>query len=137
MKKLTAILISIIFTSSLLAEEVKSLPDFSKSFPKEKLWSQTQLEGIETYSYATDLSFDELRKLFTKYLGDDWKELKIDEATKAEMDEMMAGDDTKFSGNIIFTNEAFPDAQVGLTQMEMSLMGKSYLVNVTVIKNTD
>ena len=121
----------------MLAEEVKSLPDFSKSFPKEKLWSQTQLEGIETYSYATDLSFDELRKLFTKYLGDDWKELKIDEATKAEMDEMMAGDDTKFSGNIIFTNEAFPDAQVGLTQMEMSLMGKSYLVNVTVIKNTD
>ena len=136
MKNLTTIVFALLFVvASSFAEEGKALPDFSKAFAEEKLWSQTQMEEIETYSYATDRSFKELKKRFTKYLGESWKELKIDEDVEAEINKSMAENDMQLSGNIIYTNDSFPDVQVGLTQMEMDFMGKSYLVNVTVMKN--
>jgi len=93
------------------------------------------MEEIEIYSYATDISFIELKDRFTKYLGEGWKELEVSEEIEAEISKSMAENNMKLGGNVIFTNDAFPDVRVGLTQMEMEFMGKSYLVNVTVMKN--
>lgn len=111
-----------------LADQADPLPDFSKAFPKEKLWSQTKLDGIKTYSYATDVQFRDLKKGFIRFLGHGW--------TGVSMTDAPDDDAEGITGNVIFTNPKHPHIQVGLTQMGMEFLGKKFMVNITVLTET-
>ncbi|NNC89603.1 MAG: hypothetical protein HKN82_14200 [Akkermansiaceae bacterium] len=133
MKPLLPLLFASILNSPLLlAEESKGIPDLAKAFPTEKLFNQTNLEGLESYSYATNLEFAELKKKFGEYLGKDWKvDPEIEKATKEAMEKR----DLAMEGNSLFSNPEFPGVQIGLTQIKMELEGKKFVASVTVIRD--
>jgi hypothetical protein len=108
-----------------LADQTNPLPDFSKALPKAVLWNQTKLNGIETYSYATDVEFSDLKKRFIKFLGRGW--------TEASMADVLDDTSEKITRNVIFTNPDYPGIQVGLTLMGMEFMGKQFMVSITIL----
>ena len=133
--KPTCLILTLIiaFCTSLSAKEAKALPDFTKAFPQDKLFQQTKISGIETYGYATNLSFAELKKQFIKFLGEGWSEEVTDPEVKKATDEAMKQQGMTLEGNVLFTNPDFPKVQIGLTQMKMELEGKKFLANITVL----
>jgi hypothetical protein len=136
MKTLHAFLsASLIGISTLFAEDGRSLPDLSKAFPSEKLFNQTKLEGIETYAYATDFDFADLKKKFIEFLGKGWTEAKVDPEIEKSTNEAMKAQGMAMEGNTLFSNPEFPGTQIGLTQMKMELEGKKFMANITVIRN--
>ena len=132
---LSLLLISFLSSSLLCAGEPKELPDFSKAFPTEKLFNQTKLGRIESYGYATDLAFGDLKKKFREYLGKGWSEAEVDHEIEQSTNEAMKQQGMTMEGNTLFTNPAFPGVQIGLTQVKMALEGKKFLANITVIRN--
>ena len=110
------------------AERGENLPDLAKAFPGEKLFSQTKLEGTESYGYATDLPFEELKKMLTAFLGNGWKETEMDASVFKEV----ARQNDALLGNANFTNPAFPGVQIGLTQIKQELEGKKSAAVIAV-----
>ena len=116
------------------AANAAAIPDLSKAFPGEKIFSQSKLQGIETYSYLTNASFAELKKQFQAYLGAEWKEVTIDTEVAKQADEIVADSGFNMEGNTLFENAKHPGVQIGLTQMPMELEGKKYLANITLLR---
>ena len=129
-------LITILTVASFLScnAEDKKLPDLSKAFPAEKLFSQSKLGGMETYSWATDLAYVDLEKKFLKYVGPGWVQQKTDKENQARIDKSMKDQGVVLEGNKIFANPAYPGIKLGLTQMKMAIEGKMFLAQVLVIK---
>jgi hypothetical protein len=126
MKMLSVLLFMLTSVAGLaFADQASSLPDFSKAFPEETLWDQTKLDDLETYSYATNVEFKDLKKIFVQFLGHGWTEVSMEEV----LDDAQEG----IKGSVIFTNSDHPGIQVGLTQMSMEFMEKQFMVNVTVL----
>ncbi len=126
---------SLLGISTLSAEDGNSFPDLSKAFPTEKLFNQTKLEGIETYAYATDLGFAELKKKFIEFLGKGWSEAKVDPEMEKAANEAMKAQGMAMEGNTLFSNAEFPGVQIGLTQMQLELEGKKFMASITVIRD--
>ena len=110
-----------------LAGDKNKFPDLTKAFPKEKLISQSEISGIRSYAYASDLNYLELQAAFLKFLGEGWIEVPVDPKTKKMANEGL-------EGNVLFSNPDFKDTQIGLTQMKMPVEGKKYLVSIVVMK---
>jgi len=121
------------FRLNLGAEEVKTLPDFAKAFPQEKLLLQSKVAGIETYGYATNLPFKDIKKLFIEFLGNGWVEPETNPEVEEATSEMIEQQGMTLEGNVLFSNSAYAEVQIGLTQMKMDLDGKQFLVNITVL----
>jgi len=136
MKTLHSFLLTLLIgLSTLAAEETISFPDLSKAFPTEKLFTQTKLEKIETYAYATNFDFTLLKKKFREFLGKGWTEVKVDPEIEKSTNEAMKAQGMTMEGNTLFFNPEFPGTQIGLTQMKMELEGKKFMANITVIRN--
>lgn len=134
MKPIHLILTLIIaFSASLYAEDSKDLPDFTKAFPQEKLFQQTKISKIETYVYATNVPFVDLKEQFTKFLGKGWMLPEVDPETKKATNEAMKKQGMTFEGNVLFSHQDYPGIKVALTQMKMELEGKKFIVNITVL----
>ncbi len=126
---------SLIGISTLSAEDRNSIPDLAKAFPTEKLFNQTKMEGIETYAYATNLGFADLKKKFIEFLGKSWSEAKVDPEMEKAANAAMKAQGMAMEGNTLFTNTEFPGIQIGLTQMKLELEGKKFMANITVMRD--
>ncbi len=65
-------------------EAPQKLPDFTKVFPNEKMVSQSNIQNIQSYAYATNMNLADLKKVFSEYLGKQWIEVDIDKETKVK-----------------------------------------------------
>jgi|GEM_PF-1791016 len=122
--------------TNLLAAE-KKLPDLAKVFPDEVLFTQTKIGTIETYGYMTDRSFSDLKSILQLYLGNGWIEEKQDAQDtvfEKAANKQMKDQGMIFVGNLLFSNSAYPDINIGFTMVEMNMSGKKYLANITVLR---
>lgn len=117
------------------AEEVMPLPDLSKAFPTEKLFTQTKLAGIEVYAYATNHDFATLKKELQVFLGEGWTEVKVNPVIEKVTNETIKAQGVEMEGNTLFSHPEYPHTQIGLTQMKMDLVGKKFIANITVVRN--
>jgi hypothetical protein len=118
---------------TLPVERRGNLPDLAKAFPGEKLFSQTKLMGTESYGFATDLPFEELKKRLAAFLGGGWQETEMDPAVLKEA----ARRNDALLGNANFTNPAFPGVQVGLTQIKQEMEGRKSAAVIAVAGNRE
>ena len=116
------------------------MPNWANVIPESILITQTKLPTIETYSFATDLSFDAAKAAFAKSLGTGWKEQKVDAETRTAMRQWLdaKGKENEFPANFsIFTNTTFPNLFVGITAYldpSIGRLGKKYLMIITVLR---
>jgi len=118
----TSLLLLIINTVAMSEEAPQKLPDFTKVFPNEKMVSQSNIQNIQSYAYATNMNLADLKKVFSEYLGKQWIEVDIDKETKKAV-----------TNTALYRNPAFPKVQIGISLMCMEVEGKKSLVGITVI----
>ena len=116
----------------LVAEEKvgATLPDFTKSFPKEKLFIQTQPGEGETYGYATDLSFEELKKQLQSFLGKEWEAEVLSEEERKGM-EASKKKGIEVVDSCAFVSTKFSGIRIILSQIKMSFYGKSFFASIS------
>lgn len=124
----------LISLSGLCAQDPKPFPDCAKAFPTEKLFTQTKMGSFETYAYATDFDFAELKKKFREFLGEGWTEEEIDPEVNKAASEAMKAQGKVMEGNVLFSNPVFPDVRIGLTQIRMEIEGKKFMASIAVIR---
>lgn len=130
-----AILIKLDLTNPKLQDTLPvtpALPDLANAFPGEKLFNKSQMGGLHTYIYLTNLEFADLKKQLLTHLGKDWKEIDfgqhdIDRANQAD------GEKFKTAGNTLFKSPAHPGIQIGLTQISTEINGKKYITTLTLL----
>lgn len=120
----------VLISATVLADE-KSLPDFSKTFPDETLFTQSTNGTFETYGYLTDRSFSDLKSVLQLYLGEGWIEVKQDPDDEKGADKQMEYPGTTLVGSLIYYSPEL-HVNVGFTMMAINGYGKKYLANITV-----
>ena len=116
-------------------------PDFSKAFPKEKLFNEANLGNTLSYTYLTDSEYKDLEKQLIKFLGDDWK--KDDPVDGIKEDEELAAmfkkQGMEFKGMISLSRKGDPGtiAILQMIKMKTKIAGKDTLLTLTVVSSKE
>ena len=132
-KMKTLLFCATLFVCSVLganAEESPALPDFTKSFPTEKLFMRSKPGDIESYWYATDLDFSNIKKNFSKFLGEDWQVTEMNPEEKKGI-ETSKEKGIDVVGTCIFISPKHNQTRIVLSQMLMAFYGKKFSVTVS------
>lgn len=110
------------------------LPDFAKAYPEEKITHQMKVEGIENYTYFTNLTFEEMKQGMAKFLAEGWKADKVDEEELKMVAGPLKAQGMELSGVAKFSNEEFPEVMVMVMHMTMKAApdGKKFTASVMV-----
>ena len=115
MKVFLLLLTGLLFLDPACRGTEPKLPDFSRAFSEARLINRIQIEGAETYLFATNSTLDLLKTELQKQLGKSWKEKTFPpshrEKLKSGLDEK---EKSLIDSTTIFENPEFPNLQISL-----------------------
>lgn len=115
--------------------KAEDIPDLAKAFPGEDVFSKTQLDDLETYSYLTNATLAEHKQKLLNYLGKGWKEDTTAKDLLKDRKDLDQLEDGTPIGTTLYVNPAFPEISIGISQVKMDLSGKKYLTSIVLIRN--
>ena len=135
------ILLFLILTSLLNAEEANKLPLFQKALPTEKFDLKEGNEFVTNYHFYTNENVANIKLHLRKFLGPKWK---MNEVKKVELDQLrkqhaLLNKNTVLEGMVILSHHDFEDYTIGvcyakLSKEEWAKVFSTHRLSICVVK---
>jgi hypothetical protein len=117
MKTMIALVIAMLSISpTVLADLPNRLPDLDKALAGGKLIHRPDPKLVIgfRYEYASNASFEDLKKELKEFLGPDWKEQERNPRATKAFQKVMKAEGIDIVGMATFSNPAFPENDITL-----------------------